>query len=397
MPLHVRGLPFQVPSYSLTGDILSFQRCGLSYRYYNGSSLPPSRPVQMWTGEFVHGVFEEAYRYWSTHHPTFPWPYTVPQWPPQLETPFEDTHDIGALGHRVEVRLAATGKRSRSRETRVAAYNRVATAINELGQHLFPLITAAEERISGTRVMPQLPAGEQPRGPRYELTGIVDVISSIMLGQATANPLVQLIQMNFANLPAADYDVIVDYKAGRRPALHSSFRAQFEMQIRTYAWLKSQIPLGRPVGAGILIYVNEFSPSQGDMEELRQEMHQQLTDVMPANGSQDYYAIHGWHPGQPAPQLTFDFRLNRAVQVVDVAAPSVQTAVGTIDHVVSQIESSAFRENNTGDIMQNWGASGDTNDCAACDWVHFCPSPVQFRANPQQANPPVRTPPTAPG
>src|SRR5882724_3811776 len=148
MPLRTRSLPFEVPSYSLTGDILSFQRCGLAYRYYNGSELPPSRPVQMWTGEFVHGVLEEAYRFWSQHHTTFPWPYTEPQWPPQLGTPLQDDNNIGTLGHRVEVRLAAAGKRSRSEAARRAAYNRVAAAINDLAPDLFPLITAAEERIS---------------------------------------------------------------------------------------------------------------------------------------------------------------------------------------------------------------------------------------------------------
>src|SRR3954469_935298 len=119
MALGTRGLPFEVPSYSLTGDVLSFQRCPLQYRYYNGSALPPSRPVQMWTGEFVHGVLEEAYRYWSTHHPLFPWPFTMRPWPLDAGA-VADTNNIGDLGHRVEVRLAASGKRSRSEAARRA-------------------------------------------------------------------------------------------------------------------------------------------------------------------------------------------------------------------------------------------------------------------------------------
>jgi CRISPR/Cas system-associated exonuclease Cas4 (RecB family) len=351
----------------------------------------------MWTGEFVHGVLEEAYRHWNLNHTQFPWPYTPPQWPPQLDAAIPNTNNIASFGHRVEVRLAASGKRSRSRAAREAAYRRVEVAVNQLCPYLFPLITAAEERISGTRAMPTLATGETARGTRYELTGIVDVISSIMLGASDTNPLVALIQSQLSSVSAGEYDLIVDYKAGRRPGLNSQFRTQFEFQVQTYAWLRSQIPQARPVGAGVLIYINELSPSRDDMTELRREIAENTTDIVPALGSADYYAIQTWQAGQPAPALSFDFRLLRALHIVDVASPLVQHAVGQIDSVISQIESSAFREHNTGNIPNNWQACGESEDCAACDFVNFCPAPAQLRAQLQQPSPLTRTPPLAPG
>src|SRR5436189_4353982 len=85
-----------VPQYSLTGDLLSFMRCGLQYRYHSGSSLPPSRPVQLWFGEFIHGVMESAFRIWSTSAPGFPWPCNLT--PPHASPPVRQAHDIGTIG-----------------------------------------------------------------------------------------------------------------------------------------------------------------------------------------------------------------------------------------------------------------------------------------------------------
>lgn len=397
--LDVRSIPFEVPSYSLTGDILSYLRCGLQYRYYNGSALPPSRPIQMWTGEFTHGVMEEAFQYWQSTQLPFPWPCNMTPWPPDLTLPLQDSNDIGVLGHRTEVRLAAGGKRSRSQAARTAAYNRVGTAINALGPHLFPLIASAEERISGTRLMPILPAGIQSRGDRYELTGIVDVITSVAIVGQSSNAFIQIIRDQLPNVRDGEYDVIVDYKAGRRPPLGSEFRERFTWQVQTYAWLRNQVSTNRKVGAGVLIFINELSPSIGDFDELQREVKLGTTDVTPAIGSADYYSIHGWTAGSPVPNLSLEFRLRRALMIIDTSDALTHLAVQHIDQVVSRIESSAAFEHDSGVIQANWPACGEVQDCDACDFLHHCPNPAKVRAaKKKNPNSPItRNPPDAPG
>jgi hypothetical protein len=303
-------------------------------------------------------------------------------------------NDIGVLGDLVETRLAAGGKRPRSHAARNSAYERVEAAINILAPHLFPLITAAEHQISGTRGMPALPGGGQPRGDRYELTGIVDVISSVVVGANLNNPIVQLIQKLIAPMHN-DYDLIVDYKAMRRPSSTEPGWQHQEWQVQTYAWLCQQVPHARPVGAGLLIYINELSPSRTDLEALKWDYNHNATDVLPPNGSQDYYSLHNWQPGPGValPQFTIGYRLARAIRVIDVNPANVHHAVTQIDQVVGTIEDSALNEHNAGNIPNHWAATGCEQDCDACDFRHFCPSPASQRV----ANPPPRTPPVAPG
>ena len=118
-----------VPQYSLTGDLLSFLRCGLQYRYHNGSSLPPSRPVQLWFGELIHGIMESAFRIWSASAPAFPWPCN-PTPARQQPPPGRLAHDIGTIGDTVR---ATSERRARTRAvtTYVNAYIRANLAVND--------------------------------------------------------------------------------------------------------------------------------------------------------------------------------------------------------------------------------------------------------------------------
>src|ERR1044072_9039643 len=176
MPLSVKPSPYIIPSYSLTGDLLSYLKCGLQYRYQNRGSLPPSKPVQLWFGEFIHGVMEEAYLRWAQGNAPvrFPWP-----WQPVIR-------DIELV---IYQRLSARGlyappnlfDRDPASSEPLIASRRAEAALNTWAPHLFPLVAKPEVRLTGIRLMPQ-PA--QHRAEYYEVKGIVDVLGSVQLANA---------------------------------------------------------------------------------------------------------------------------------------------------------------------------------------------------------------------
>lgn len=395
MMLEKKREPQLVPSYSLTGDLLSFLRCGLQYRYHNGSSLPPSRPVQLWFGEFIHGVMETAYRIWlsSSPPPSFPWPCNPTPYrgnPTSGRVPY----DIGTIGDMVEETLRAQGKISRSSAARDSAYSRAEAAVNEIAPHLFPLVASAEERVIGTRDVPPtgIATSLNLRANRYELHGVIDVLTDVQLNSVSPNNIIRdAIMANCAHLPTR-FEVVVDYKGSRRPAANHAFWAQAEWQIQTYAWLRMRQPNSLPVIAGVLIYVNELAPVGDDLRDLQREIQQGTTDVIPASGNQDAYSLSLWQLGQAIPNLSQTFRMQRALRVIPVTTQSQAIATTQFDQVVLQIEQCVASETGTGTIRNNWDPGGNAGTCVACDFRHFCPNPA-----PRQRNQPRRvTAPPAP-
>jgi hypothetical protein len=378
MELPVKRPDQIVPDYSLTGDVLAFSRCQRAYRYYNGSALPPSRPVQMWYGEFIHGMMERTFRLWRERGGLpFPLPFT----------PFADGErfaeppaginplDLRVIGWPIELALAHQGKFPRSIEARVSAYERAEAAINELGPHLFPLIDVAERRVIGTR---ELPASQNPladRAARYVLQGIIDVLGHAQLdGQDSGNALKRAIMDAVPSL-AGEYEIIIDYKGSRRPSVDDNPRGDWklgEWQVLTYAWLRSQQIDARPVAAGVLVYVSELAPGGKEMFSLRTEMERGLSDVVPHVGSSDYYQVNTWTPGTAA-NLSLEFRLRRAIRVVPVDQESVSRAAGMIDQVVRAIEDRVAEERRCMRIKLAWPADSDDEDtCVACDFRVSC-------------------------
>lgn len=363
-----------VPEYSLTGDLLSFRRCARQYRYQNGSSLPPSRPVQLWYGEFIHGVLENAYRLWESSGGTltFPLPYTpitnadpIAEPPPGLSP-----HDVRNLGWPVEQSLLHQNKRARSRAARTSAYRRAEAALNMLGPSLFPLIAQAEERVLGTRSVPG--AGEEGfRAERYALHGVIDVLTEIELtGADTENLIRREVQEQCPGLQG-EFEVIVDYKGSRRPRTDSPEWQDGAWQVQTYAWLRHQQRRSRRVAAGILIYINELAPGDTDIGMIRTDLNVGKTDVGPRLDS-DRRKLENWRPGSRA-DLSAEFRFARAVRVIPVSETSIEEATAAFDGTVASIERRVKQEAEAVSILQTWsGDCNDANTCAACDFRYFC-------------------------
>ena len=386
MPISVRPKPYIIPEYSLTGDLLSYLTCGLQYRYHNKGSLPPSKPVQLWFGEFIHGVMEEAYLEWrDNNRQQFPW-----NWdsiirdiemeinrrlrsrglysPPRLFCPFDSTMTSRGLCPDV------------NHPHKMIASKRAETAINTWGQHLFPLISEVEVKLSGLRDMPNY-IENISRSNYYCINGIVDVISFFNLQNApSGNLILHYIQNNenvrhiINNLNINNYEIIIDYKGMRRPSNTSESWSHHEWQIKTYTWLRAKQSRSRRVIAGILFYLNELEPSQEDLISLKDELENYSTDILPEG--RDRYLIQNWRRNTTPPDLTRTFREQRSIKIVPVDEESIQLSLANFDNVVNNIEKSVVSEIDGNSIINSWCTNPEERTCTACDFKTFCPNPL---------------------
>lgn len=379
MQLSAREENKSIPDYSLTGDLLSYLRCARQYRYQNGSALPPARPVQLWFGEFVHGVMEMAFTMWRAKGYQLPWPYTFVDWSKRADGMGLPENDIGEIGRRVENTLAVQGKSARNQQARESAYMRVAQAINLIGPHLFPLVEFAEEPLTGSRPLPA--CGASLRASRYGLTGVVDVLTAIKMHSVPANNIIRAaVETELAKhgiTPPAEYEVIVDYKGAARPGTNEDYWRQHDWQVQTYGWLRQRKVDAKPVVAGILLYINELLPNADNVAEMAKALFAGGTDVLPPKGTADFNILNMWKAGaSAATALSEDFRIRRALRVVAITPGSIDKALAEFDDVVLRIESSISDEIHSGSIKTHWSANcNDGATCVACDFRPSCPKP----------------------
>jgi len=403
MKLSVSRQPQVIPSYSLTGDLLSYLKCGLQYRYHNKGALPPSKPIQLWFGEFIHAVMEEAYLRWRNGQAPrqFPWDWAKDIRPIELEI----NRRLAARGLCPPFRLFCPYDGANTRcfcinpaqqNHQLIASKRTEAAINTWGPHLFPLIAEAEVSLQGIRPMPSLSA--QPRADYYEITGVVDVIGSVQLAQAPRGNLIlhylskdPAVQRISSQLGGSAYEIILDYKGMRRPSVTSATWQHYEWQVLTYAWLRDQQPNSNPVVAGIILFINELEPSGEEMEELQQDVLNHATDIMPQGN--DYQAIVNWKPGRPIPTVSTPFREQRSIRIIAVSPNAIQQGLQEFDDVVSDIENSVLAEMAGQSIIKAWQkrpsgsqyTAPERRTCTACDFKYFCPLAPQIK----QGGPPL--------
>lgn len=369
---------YELPSYSLTGDLLGFLRCGLQYRYTRIGKLPSSRPVQAWFGQFIHGVLEESYRRFDLARKEGQ--SLLPPW---------DDETLEEICDLIKRRLAAQQLFPWGQDLEVLGINRAKAAVNELGPQLFPLIHRAEVRLTGAR---HLPLGQIPEelrfreADRYEMQGVIDVVTNVQLYDPDlwGNLVVKLLLENFkarSVRPPAEFEVIIDYKGMRRPPIQSqnsgqpSFWDIYGWQAQTYAHLRQAQSDSLPVYAGMIIYLNELLPTKGDLLRLKQEILSKTTDIVPEPNSNVEAQLMSFLKGSAKPDLPFEFRLRRAVRIIPINEKSVQEALVSFDKTVARIEVCRGEELQASKVISTWEKnSTDESTCTACDAKTFCPS-----------------------
>lgn len=376
MALSVRRRPYVLPSYSLTGDLLAYERCPLAYRYNNVGKLPPSRPLQQWFGEFIHGVMEEGWRRYRASDPAAP---DLPPW---------RLRDLQEMCDRVETRLRAKGLHAWDRRAARLARLRAIVAINELGPLLLPLIERAELRVTGARKLPEAARASGFReADRYEMAGVIDVVTSVTLANPVHanNPIVQAIAAVLPpNLPA-EFEVIVDYKGTYRPAADiddgHDWSAIYDWQLQTYAHLRGRQEGARPVLGGAVIYLNELLPARDQVARLLARVEAGKSEVAPAPGSPADLALRA-RPlrGRRHVRLPFEFRLARALHVRPVDTETIADALEAFDDVVAHIEDCHRREAAGELLAAVWVADPSSPEtCAACDHRTRCSAYLNAR------------------
>jgi hypothetical protein len=368
MSLTIRPATAVSRTWDVAGDLLSFLRCGLQYRYSRPGTPRPSHSAQQFSGRFLQQVLEDAWL--SSKTPASP------------SVPYSDNALQELLDH-VEQRLAAHGVRCHNATGRHYTRLRAAAAVNELGPLLFPLLCHARLQVSGSFHRQPAPDSRDPVSqPSWELTSTIHAIARLQPCHSTpsSNPLVELIQQH---LPASHSDtaeLIIDFQGNRRPDSDqpaTSCDDLTQLQILAASLLYS--PRTRyPVVAGVVCYLSELVPSRRQFRALRRKLLQCPEDpAVPPADSLDARILRTWKPrsaNELPPLLSLNYRLQRTIRIVPISSADQQTTLHQLESIVRRIEHCRSAEQRSGQILSAWELNpSNPAVCHACDARTWCP------------------------
>ena len=148
-----------IPTYSISSDLLGYRQCSLQYRYTRISQLPPSKPVQMWFGQFIHTVLEHAFKFY------------------QENNRLPDLKELIDICDEVKDKLASRGLSPRNWVIYELAIKRLSMAINKICKDLFVLMKYPEIKLNSTEKYGE----KQPYNPSeyYEIVGVIDILLAL--------------------------------------------------------------------------------------------------------------------------------------------------------------------------------------------------------------------------
>jgi hypothetical protein len=320
----------------------------------------------------------------------------------------------------IEERLLNHGIAAWEPWLKLLGYARARVALLELGPHLFPLISQSEVRLTGARHLSTLPKGKAfRRADRYEMVGVIDVVTDIEMDAHKDNQIVQLVSAKLGSLPAS-FELIIDYKGSRRQPSQPSIEGenpslwdQYAWQILTYSELRAKQVGSKPVVAGVLVYVNELLPLDGDLFDLDREVSGYTSKgakPLCTDEPVDRTLIKPWRDaakkaadaaeveqesltkagdqaadikasGKLITSVPWDVRLRRALRVIRNAAAERLTSLKAFDSTVFDIECSRGAEFYGKSVLNAWSTNPRDHDtCAACDSRTWCPSFSKYHA-----------------
>lgn len=204
--------------YSVTADVLSFQRCSRQYGFFAARGYEPAYTVQIYYGTVIHQVLDRAH----AHFRGMEDPNTAGQIPTD--------QDIERYFNDVNRALRARGVRAVSIAERDAALRRLQLFNRIEAPQLYPRVRDTEHRLQSDR-------------EEYLLHGTVDVLAD---------------DPNW--LPGMEAE-IWDYKGGHRPNLNSQDFRRYEFQMLVYAELYRERNGSYPSRA-ILYFLGELDEAE---------------------------------------------------------------------------------------------------------------------------------------